>query len=120
MSVELIEQMLTRLKLTAIRDQLDNLLDEAGRKELNLREALAFLCEAEIARKDQRRITMGLSIAKFPFVRTLDGFDFAAQPSLDPKQIRELATCRWVANGDSLLLLGPPRVGKTHLAVPRA
>ena len=117
MSVELIEQMLTRLKLTAIRDQLDNLLDEAGRKELNPREALAFLCEAEIARKDQRRITMGLSIAKFPFVRTLDGFDFAAQPSLDPKQIRELATCRWVANGDSLLRLGPPWVGKTHLAV---
>jgi len=115
-SVELIEQMLTRLKLTAIRDQLDNLLDEAGRKELNLREALAFLCEAEIAHKDQRRITMGLSIAQFRFVRTLDGFDFAAQPSLDPKQIRELATCRWVANGDSLLLLGPPGVGKTHLA----
>jgi len=54
--------------------------------------------------------------SKFPFVRTLGGFEFDAQPSLDPKQIRELSTCRWVANGDTLLFLGPPGVGKTHLA----
>jgi len=109
--------MLTRLKLTAIRDRLDSLLDEAARGELNLREALAYLCEAEIAHKDQRRIQMGLSIAKFPFVRTLEGFDYEAQPAVDPAQLRELATGRWIANGDALLLLGPPGVGKTHLAV---
>jgi DNA replication protein DnaC len=108
---------LTRLKLTAIRDRLDTLLDEASRRDLSLREALAFLCEAEIARKDQRRITMGLSIAKFPAVRTLDDFDFAAQPSVDPKLMRELATSRWVANGESVLLQGPPGVGKTPLAI---
>lgn len=108
---------LTRLKLTAIRDNLDALLDEAARKDLNLREALAFLCEAEVARKDQRRIRMATSIAKFPAQRTLESFDFDAQPSVDPRQIRDLATCRWVANGDSLLLLGPPGVGKTHLAI---
>ena len=119
MSIETdqLEAMLSRLKLTLLRDQLDTLLDEAARKELNLREALTFLCEAEIARKDQRRIAMGTSIAKFPFVRTLDGFDFDAQPTVDPKLIRELATCRWVGNGDTLLLQGPPGVGKTHLAV---
>jgi DNA replication protein DnaC len=115
--VENMEPMLTRLKLTAIRDQLDSLLDEASRRQMTFREALAFLCEAEIARKDQRRISMGLSIAKFPCVRTLEAFDFEAQPSIDAKQIRELATCRWVANGDALLLLGPPGVGKSHLAV---
>ena len=60
---------------------------------------------------------MAMSIAKFPFARTLEGFEYEAQPSPDPGQIRELATCRWVANGDTLLLLGPPGVGKTHLAV---
>lgn len=114
---ERLDLMLTRLKLTAIRDRLDTLLDEVGRLDLNHREALARLLEAEIAHKDERRISMGTNIAKFPFVRTLDGFDFGAQPSLDPKQVRELATCRWVANGDTLLLLGPPGVGKTHLGV---
>ena len=71
-----------------------------------------MLCAAEVARKDERRIQMGMSIAKFPCVRTLDGFEFDAQPSVDPKQIRELATSRWVANGDSLLLLGPPGRGQ--------
>jgi len=109
--------MLTRLKLTAIRDQLDTLLDEAARRDLNLREGLAFLCEAEVARKDQRRIRMGTSIAKFPTVRTLESFDYDAQPSVDAGQIRELSTGRWVANGDNVLLLGPPGVGKTHLAI---
>jgi DNA replication protein DnaC len=109
--------MLTRLKLTAIRDQLDTLLDEAARRELSLREALAFLIEREVARKDERRIEMAIKIAHFPTVRDLDGFDFAAQPSLDKTQMRELAACRWVAHGAALLLLGPPGVGKTHLAI---
>jgi DNA replication protein DnaC len=109
--------MLSRLKLTAIRDRLDTLLDEATRNKLTLREAVAFLCEAEVARKDQRRIQMAMSIAHFPWVRTLDDFDFDAQPSVDAAQVRELATGRWVANGDAVLLLGPPGVGKSHLAV---
>ena len=85
-------EMLGRLKLTAMRDRLDGLLDEAARRELTLAETLALLCEAEVAHREERRIQMGLGIAKFPWVRTLEGFDFAAQPSLDPKQVRELAT----------------------------
>jgi len=109
--------MLSRLQLSAIWDQLDNLLDEAARRDFTLRESLAFLCEVEIARRDQRRVAMGTSIAKFPYVRALDGFDFDAQPSIDPKQVRELATGRWIANGDTVLLQGPPGVGKNHLAV---
>jgi DNA replication protein DnaC len=114
---EMLVAQLDRLKLTAIRDQLDTLLDEAARSEMTLREALAFLVTREIARRDERRISMAGKIAQFPFVRELDGFDFDAQPSLDQRQIRELATCRWIAHGDTVLLLGPPGTGKTHLAV---
>lgn len=108
---------LDRLKLTTIRDKLDNLLDEASRKKMNLREALAFFCEQEMLYREQTRNRRGFSMAKFPYDRTLEQFDFGAQPSLDTGQIRELGTCRWIANGDSLLLFGPPGVGKTHLAV---
>ena len=56
---------LTRLQLTAIRDQLDSLLDEAAEKELTLREALAFLVEREVSRKDERRIEMAFKIAQY-------------------------------------------------------
>src|SRR5690606_23935476 len=80
-------RMLTRLKLTAIRDQLDSLLDDAARRQLTLFDTLVFLCKAECARKDERRIQMALSLAKFPCVRTLEGFDFDAQPAVDPKQV---------------------------------
>ncbi len=110
-------EMLGRLKLNAIRDRLDGLLDEAARRDLTLPETLVLLCGAEVAHREERRIQMGLGIAKFPYVRTLEGFDFSAQPSLDPKQVRDLAACRWVANGDTLLIQGPPGVGKSHLAV---
>lgn len=114
---EMLVAQLDRLKLTAIRDQLDTLLDEAARSQMTLREALAFLVTREIARRDERRISMAGKIAQFPFVRELDGFDFDAQPSLDQRQVRELATCRWIAHGDTVLFLGPAGTGKTHLAV---
>ena len=69
---------LDRLKLTAIRDQLDTLLDEAARSKMTLREALSFLVTREIARRDERRISMSSKLAQFPFVRELDSFDFEA------------------------------------------
>lgn len=109
--------MLNRLKLTALRDQLDSLIDEAGRQDLTIRDALALFCEREIARRDQRRIDISFGLARFPFVRDLAGFEFGAQPSIDKAQVREIATGRFIANGEAVLLLGPPGVGKTHLAV---
>ena len=114
---EVLVAMLDRLKLSAIRDHLDTLLDEAARSKMTLREALAFFVAREIARRDERRISMAGKIAQFPFVRELDGFEFDAQPSVDPGQIRELATCRWIAHGDAALFLGPPGTGKTQVSI---
>jgi DNA replication protein DnaC len=111
-----LDEMLARLKLSGIRDQLDSLLDEAARANLSSRETLSMLCEREIARKDHRRIDMALKLAHFPNVKELSAFDFEAQPSIDPKQIRDLAASRWIANGENVLLLGPPGVGKSWLA----
>ena len=115
--VDALPDMLARLKLTALRDRLDGLLDEAARGDLSMRETVALLCRAEVSHREERRIQMGTGIAKFPHQRTLEAFDFAAQPSLDAKQVRDLAASRWVANGDALLVQGPPGVGKTHLAI---
>ena len=103
-----LDAMLARLQLSGIRDQLDSLLDEAARANLSARETLILLCEREIARKDHRRVEMALKLAHFPAVKELAGFDFEAQPSIDPKQIRDLAASRWIANGENVLLLGPP------------
>jgi DNA replication protein DnaC len=69
------------------------------------------------ARKGQQRMEMAMRLARFPQGRTLKAFDFDNQPSIDPAQIRDLATPARLANRDDLLLLGPPGMSKTHLAV---
>jgi DNA replication protein DnaC len=109
--------MLTRLKLGAVRERLDSLVDQAAEEKLTLREFLHRVCEVELRSKEERRVTMGMSIAKFPCVRSLESFDFSAQPSVDPARVRELSAARFVAHGQNVLLLGPPGVGKTHLAI---
>ena len=60
---------------------------------------------------------MALKLTHFPVFKDMASFDFEAQPSLDPKQVRDLSQGRWISNGENLLLLGPPGVGKTHLSI---
>lgn len=115
--MERVTRHLTRLKLVATRERLDALLQEAARKELGFMDFLDLVLSEEASAKDLKRTRMGIQIAHFPVVRRLDDFDFSLQPSIDQKLIRELETGRFIANGENVLLLGPPGVGKTHLAI---
>lgn len=115
--MERVTRHMTRLKLVATRERLDALLQEAARKELGYLDFLDLVLSEEAQSKDLKRTRMGIQIAHFPVVRRLEDFDFSLQPSIDQKLIRELETGRFIANGENVLLLGPPGVGKTHLAI---
>jgi len=108
---------LRQLKLQRLSDQIEGYLQDAAKHQWGYDEFLRHMIEAELASKREKRTEMGTRMARFPFVKTLESFDFAYQPSLDAKRIKEIACCRWVANGENILFLGPPGVGKTHLAV---
>ena len=115
--VERIQEQLQRLRLIRLVDELPALLQDASKKDLAYSDFLEEVLSREIAAKHERLTTMKTAMARFPFHKTLDSFDFKFQPSIDPKVIKDLATCRFIADTDNVLLLGPPGVGKTHLAV---
>lgn len=71
--------------------------------------------EADVRR--QRYVKARLKLAHLPYIKTFEQFDFGFQPSIDERQIRELRTLRFVREASNVILLGPPGVGKTHLAV---
>lgn len=108
---------LVRLRLGHVAERLDALLSEAARKEPSYLEFLDDILAEEVQSKQKKRVQMGITIAHFPSVKTLEDFDFKFQPSIDAKLVRELATGRFVANAENVLLFGPPGVGKTHLAI---
>lgn len=108
---------LQTLRLGAIAQRLDAILAAAARSEPTYLAFLDQLLTEETEAKQKKRVTMGIQIAHFPTVKTLADFDFKFQPSVDAKLVRELATGRFVASAENVLLFGPPGVGKTHLAI---
>ena len=108
---------LTRLRMGHVAEQLDSLLSQAARSEPSYLDFLDQVLREEVSSKQKKRVQMGIQIAHFPAVRTLEAFEFKFQPSVDAKLVKELATGRFVANAENVLLFGPPGVGKTHLAI---
>lgn len=108
---------LDRLRLRRASERLDAVLSEGARREWTLLQFLDQLLQEELDAKQTKRVAMGLQIAHFPAVKTLGEFDFKQQPSVDARLVKELETSRYIAHGENVLLLGPPGVGKTHLAI---
>jgi DNA replication protein DnaC len=69
-----------------------------------------------VAAKTSKNIAMRTAMARLPFVKPLETFEFDYQPSIDRKQVQVLASCHFIEHGDNVIVLGPPGVGKTHLA----
>jgi DNA replication protein DnaC len=105
------------LKLAAVAEQLAAALEHADHDRPGYTEFLAGLLKAEVDATEQRRLQGRLRFSKLPARKTLGQFDYDAQPSLDRRMIDELATLRFIAEKANVLLIGPPGVGKTHLAV---
>jgi len=106
-----------RLRLYQIENELTTRLEQAAKQEVSYSDFLDELLAAEVGAKTHKHHQMRIAMARFPFQKTLESFDFKFQPSIDPKLVRELATGRYMQGGDNVLFLGPPGVGKSHLAV---
>src|SRR5437016_11138649 len=112
-----VEERLTKLYLKTVAQRLDAILSQAARTEPTYLDFLDQILTEETDAKQRKRVAMGIQIAHFPTVKSLDDFEFKFQPSIDQKLVRELATGRFIAGAENVLLFGPPGVGKTHLAI---
>ena len=105
------------LRLPTIRDRYAEIADAAGREQLSYRAFLSELLLAECDDRTERRAARRVHEAGFPRPKTLEQFDFAANPAINPATINTLAGCGWVSNGQSLCLIGDSGTGKSHLLI---
>lgn len=115
--LEQVHQHLERLKLMTMDALLEPTLERAMRESLSPLETIGYLVEQEWASKNSATIQTRMRSAGFPVKKRIEEFDFGFQPSIDQTVIRDLATLRFVENGENVVFLGPPGVGKTHLAI---
>ncbi len=111
---ERVQTALKVLQLSNMVEQLDELTRLAATHNWSALDYLDRLTQGEVNARFERDVQRKLRLARLPFFKT---FDFAFQPSVNERQIRDLATLRFVSNADNVLFLKPPGVGKTHLAV---
>ncbi|HEX4892898.1 MAG TPA: IS21-like element helper ATPase IstB [Hyphomicrobiaceae bacterium] len=115
-----IKKSLVALKMPRALEMLDATVRQIEQGEVNAIEALDHLLIEELTLRDNRRIKTSLMMARLSAVKTLAGFDFAFQPSLDRNRILALAELKFIDRAEVVHLLGPPGTGKSHLATALA
>jgi DNA replication protein DnaC len=108
---------LSQLGLEVAARQLDQASQRAAAEGWSYTHFLGYLLEGELSQRHRRTVELNLQFAKLPIIKRLADFDYTAQPGVDRRGIEELATGRFLTEGRNIVLLGPPGVGKTHLAI---
>lgn len=114
---ERVERLSEKLHLPDVPALLGVLAQEAVAKEWSFSDFTEALLQAQADAADARAADTIQRLAGFPVRKTLDEFDYSFQPSVNKKQVAELASCAFVERAENVVLLGPPGVGKTHLAI---
>jgi DNA replication protein DnaC len=111
-----LKQQLKSLKLSGMAQTLELRLLEAQQNQLSYSELLSIMLTDEIETRHMRKLQRLLSQAGITSQQTMESFDFSFNPAINAAHIRELATCRFIEQGEGIFFIGPTGTGKTHLA----
>lgn len=115
--IEQLQYQLKSVRLSGMAENLDVHLQEAKANDLTYEDFLKNLLDAELNRRRDRLLNRRMKQARFPFLKTMEDFDFRFNLSIEKRKIKELQSTAFVTRTENILFLGPPGVGKTHLAV---
>jgi len=113
----LLDHHLKALKLPVFLREQGKVATQCASDKADYAEFLLRLAEQELLERERKSTERRIKIARFPAPKSLDDFDFMAAPSLNKKQVLELARCEWIDRRENVIFLGNPGTGKTHLAI---
>jgi DNA replication protein DnaC len=112
-----LQSALSRLSLSGVGAVVEAHLERASKEGRTYAEFLCDLLEEEVSARSDRYLETRIRLARLPYRKTFEEFEFAFQPSVEERRIKELATLRFLHDAENVCFLGPPGVGKTHMAV---
>jgi len=112
----LLIEKLNSISLDGFSAILPNIIEQINNKDINFYEALNIMVDNQIKVKKDKVYAAGIKVSHFPFIKTLNDFDFSFQPSINKAQIKDFCTLRFMTNNENILFIGTPGTGKTHLA----
>ena len=120
LTYERLQDNLKRLKLGRATEILDTIVKKAEENKTSYLSFLDHLLEEEVAAKEKKRVNTAVKRASLPTAKTIEEYDFSFHPQLDKKAVMELFDLTFISKHENVIFLGPPGVGKTHLAIALA